>query len=157
MPSIQQSAFFATQPRLWSRAEVIGSPCPVPNSPGVYGWYFRRLPESVPLAVLRPLGFPYDPAPANRTPSRIEGRVRCCLASAARPCSSSALHAVTNTPRLAGGLLVRCVELLHHRPGDTASGGNLDILTLRPNPNGFRVDIQLGSPHGAATCGSASV
>jgi hypothetical protein len=34
-----------TQPeRLWSREEVLSRPCPVPPTPGVYGWYFRDLP-----------------------------------------------------------------------------------------------------------------
>jgi hypothetical protein len=30
--------------RLWSRAEVLAHPCPVPRSGGVYAWYFRQLP-----------------------------------------------------------------------------------------------------------------
>jgi hypothetical protein len=30
--------------RLWSRAEVLARPSPVPSRPGVYGWYFRQLP-----------------------------------------------------------------------------------------------------------------
>jgi hypothetical protein len=30
--------------RLWSRAELRQRPCPVPDRPGVYGWYFRQLP-----------------------------------------------------------------------------------------------------------------
>jgi hypothetical protein len=30
--------------RLWSRAEVVASPCPVPDVAGIYGWYFRELP-----------------------------------------------------------------------------------------------------------------
>jgi hypothetical protein len=29
---------------LWSRAEVLARPSPVPSRPGVYGWYFRELP-----------------------------------------------------------------------------------------------------------------
>jgi GIY-YIG catalytic domain len=36
-------------PRLWSRAEVLTRPCPVPKSPGVYAWYFRPPPAGVPL------------------------------------------------------------------------------------------------------------
>lgn len=36
-------------PRLWSRAEVLTRPCPVPKSPGVYAWYFRAPPAGVPL------------------------------------------------------------------------------------------------------------
>jgi hypothetical protein len=35
--------------RLWSCAEVLTRPCPVPKSPGVYAWYFRTPPAAVPL------------------------------------------------------------------------------------------------------------
>jgi hypothetical protein len=39
-----------TEPRrLWSRAEVLMRPCPVPKAPGVYAWYFRAPPTGVPL------------------------------------------------------------------------------------------------------------
>jgi hypothetical protein len=34
--------------RLWSRAEVLSRPSPVPKSPGVYAWYFRNLDNLVP-------------------------------------------------------------------------------------------------------------
>ena len=34
--------------RLWSRAEVLSSPSPVPREPGVYAWYFRDIPPGVP-------------------------------------------------------------------------------------------------------------
>jgi hypothetical protein len=30
--------------RLWSRAEALARPSPVPGRPGVYGWYFSALP-----------------------------------------------------------------------------------------------------------------
>ncbi|MFB1498000.1 MAG: GIY-YIG nuclease family protein [Thiocapsa sp. N5-Cardenillas] len=36
--------------RLWSRAEVLASPSPVPREPGVYAWYFRDVPPGVPTA-----------------------------------------------------------------------------------------------------------
>lgn len=36
--------------RLWSRAEVLASPSPVPREPGVYAWYFRDIPPGVPTA-----------------------------------------------------------------------------------------------------------
>ncbi len=29
---------------LWSQAEVLQRPCPVPSRPGLYGWYFKALP-----------------------------------------------------------------------------------------------------------------
>ena len=33
--------------RLWSRAEVLDRPCPVPAEPGVYAWFFSDLPGQV--------------------------------------------------------------------------------------------------------------
>jgi hypothetical protein len=36
--------------KLWSRAEILSSPCPVPRSPGVYAWYFKQIPPHVPIA-----------------------------------------------------------------------------------------------------------
>ena len=33
--------------RLFTRAQVIASPCPVPSSRGVYAWYFREIPGDV--------------------------------------------------------------------------------------------------------------
>ena len=33
--------------RLWSRAEVLARPSPVPAVSGVYGWYFKSLPPGV--------------------------------------------------------------------------------------------------------------
>lgn len=36
-------------PRVWSRAEVLSSPCPVPREPGVYAWYFKEAPPGVPI------------------------------------------------------------------------------------------------------------
>jgi hypothetical protein len=33
--------------RLWSRAEVLARPSPVPSRPGVYGWYFKELPRPI--------------------------------------------------------------------------------------------------------------
>ncbi|HEX8983268.1 MAG TPA: hypothetical protein VF792_10890 [Ktedonobacterales bacterium] len=35
--------------RLWSRAEILSSPSPVPRAPGVYAWYFRQIPPQTPL------------------------------------------------------------------------------------------------------------
>ena len=39
--------------RLWSRAEVLARPSPVPRRPGVYGWYFRELPWPKQLTQVR--------------------------------------------------------------------------------------------------------
>lgn len=33
--------------RYYSREEVLRRPCPVPKSPGVYGWWFRRTPRAL--------------------------------------------------------------------------------------------------------------
>ena len=35
--------------KLWSRAEVLIRPCPVPKEPGIYGWYFKEIPPQVPV------------------------------------------------------------------------------------------------------------
>ncbi|MGE0309830.1 MAG: GIY-YIG nuclease family protein [Acidimicrobiia bacterium] len=32
---------------LYSRSQVLSTPCPVPKEPGVYGWWFRTLPTSM--------------------------------------------------------------------------------------------------------------
>jgi len=34
----------------YSRDEVLSRPCPVPKSPGVYGWWFRRTPGAIDAA-----------------------------------------------------------------------------------------------------------
>lgn len=34
--------------RLWTRAEVLARPTPVPRAPGAYAWYFDTLPPHVP-------------------------------------------------------------------------------------------------------------
>ncbi len=33
--------------RCYTRDEVFSKPCPVPKSPGVYGWWFRTVPGSI--------------------------------------------------------------------------------------------------------------
>jgi hypothetical protein len=39
------------QPRkLWTHAEILSKPCPVPKAPGVYAWYFQAIPPQVPTA-----------------------------------------------------------------------------------------------------------
>lgn len=35
--------------RLYSRSEVLVRPSPVPACPGVYAWYFRKVPSGVPV------------------------------------------------------------------------------------------------------------
>jgi len=47
---MQAAAKALTDPhRLFTRAQVITSPCPVPASRGVYAWYFRDIPGGVPV------------------------------------------------------------------------------------------------------------
>ena len=50
MPVDNQAAMKAlTDPhRLFTRAQVLTQPCPVPASRGVYAWYFREIPGDVP-------------------------------------------------------------------------------------------------------------
>jgi len=36
-------------PKLFSRQEALSKPCPIPKKPGLYGWYFREIPEGVPV------------------------------------------------------------------------------------------------------------
>jgi hypothetical protein len=38
-----------TPSRLFTRAEVLARPSPVPAAPGVYGWYFDQVPDRVPV------------------------------------------------------------------------------------------------------------
>ena len=33
--------------KLWTRAEVLSKPCPVPQEGGVYGWYFDAVPPGI--------------------------------------------------------------------------------------------------------------
>jgi GIY-YIG catalytic domain len=42
--------FFFQRNRLYSRAEIVAEPCPVPGSSGVYAWFFREIPPQVPTA-----------------------------------------------------------------------------------------------------------
>jgi hypothetical protein len=59
--------------RLWSRAEILTRPCPIPSEPGIYAWYFRRIPPVVPIdrchifdgMPLLYVGISPSPPPAN--------------------------------------------------------------------------------------------
>jgi len=47
-----------TPSKLWTRAEVVGRPCPVPASAGVYAWFFDWCPPGIsPERLVRSLGF----------------------------------------------------------------------------------------------------
>ncbi len=35
--------------KYWSRTEILESPSPVPKKSGIYGWYFREIPPTVPI------------------------------------------------------------------------------------------------------------
>ena len=44
--AVDESALYlAASPR--TRAQVLTTPCPVPATPGVYGWWFRELPAEI--------------------------------------------------------------------------------------------------------------
>jgi hypothetical protein len=36
--------------KLWQRSEILQRPSPVPNSSGIYAWYFRDIPAEVPTS-----------------------------------------------------------------------------------------------------------
>jgi hypothetical protein len=41
-------AALTSPPRIFSRSEILGRPCcPIPPIPGIYAWYFRRLPYEI--------------------------------------------------------------------------------------------------------------
>jgi hypothetical protein len=42
------AGFLAARP--FTREEVFGEPCPVPDEPGVHGWWFRALPTEIDLS-----------------------------------------------------------------------------------------------------------
>jgi hypothetical protein len=66
-----------TPKRLWTRSEVLSRPSPVPNAPGIYGWYFRSL-HSVPTSaccacgdfVLLYIGISPSPSRPGHGPSK---------------------------------------------------------------------------------------
>jgi hypothetical protein len=71
--------------RLWSREEILATSTPVPAAPGVYAWYFERLPHGVPTADLVSFGgltllyigiSPKAPPTNSRPPSRQTLRTR---------------------------------------------------------------------------------
>jgi hypothetical protein len=73
--------------RLWTRAEILIRPCPVPREPGVYAWFFKQVPPSVPVegcyrshdATLLYIGISPKRPPANGAPpsrQRLWNRVR---------------------------------------------------------------------------------
>lgn len=47
---IADSSSLREPQKLWTRAEILGKPCPVPKVPGVYAWYFRTIPPQIPTA-----------------------------------------------------------------------------------------------------------
>ena len=73
--------------RLWTREEVLARPSPVPRVPGVYAWYFRNMPATVPTADCLRIGeftllyvgiSPSAPPTNGKPPSRqtLSSRVR---------------------------------------------------------------------------------
>ena len=47
MPDSQHD--FLKTSRLYSCAEVLSNPCPVPAEPGVYAWFFQNPPSIIPI------------------------------------------------------------------------------------------------------------
>jgi len=83
---LRVAPFFTVVPpaRLYSRAEVLSRPSPVPAASGLYAWYFREIPPHVPTdgcltfngATLLYLGI--APDKANKPNSRSTLRKRIC-------------------------------------------------------------------------------
>jgi len=76
---------FIDPSRLWTRAEVLTSPSPVPAVGGVYGWWFRKLPAVIDTSgcikrdglTLLYVGISPQPPPLNgRAPSTQNLRIR---------------------------------------------------------------------------------
>lgn len=74
-----------TPPRLFSRAEVLTRPCPIPAVAGVYAWYFDEIPAGVPVDGCRTIGghtllyvgiSPKKPSADGLKPSRQTMRTR---------------------------------------------------------------------------------
>ena len=77
---------FFRRNQLWSRAEIVGDPCPIPRSSGAYAWFFRETPPRVPsvgcfqrdgLTLLYVGISPKEPTPGKK-PSKetIQSRLR---------------------------------------------------------------------------------
>jgi hypothetical protein len=47
---------FLTPQRRWRRHEVLSRPCPIPTVPGVYGWWFDRLPTPIDVSDCHKVG-----------------------------------------------------------------------------------------------------
>jgi hypothetical protein len=62
--------------RRYTRDEVFGEPCPVPDKPGVHGWWFRAVPDSIDVSgceqrdglTLLYVGIAPTPPPPNGKP-----------------------------------------------------------------------------------------
>jgi hypothetical protein len=50
LPADSAVATLSAPDRLYSRADVLARPSPVPTRPGVYAWYFKEIPPGVPTA-----------------------------------------------------------------------------------------------------------
>lgn len=75
---------------LLTRAEVVSKPCPIPAVSGVYGWWFDRIPDGVPIAEcvhrrgsallyvgISPKSPPRNGAPSSRQTIRSRIRYHC--------------------------------------------------------------------------------
>jgi hypothetical protein len=125
--------------RLFGRAEVLATPCPVPARPGVYGWFFREVPDARidaagcvrhdGLALLY-VGIAPGPPPKNgRAPSKqsLRSRVRyhyrgkaiAHMHKNASVVDQDSLYTITwhTPPAAAHGSLRFCVTLRNRTPG----------------------------------------
>jgi len=46
--STMEAATLLNPSKLWTRAEMLARPCPVPGSAGVYAWFFDWCPQGIP-------------------------------------------------------------------------------------------------------------
>ncbi len=107
--------------RLWTRAEVLAGPSPVPADPGVYAWYFDETPGDFDVhdclrcdgkALLYVGIAPARPIANDGSPAKSNLRVRLRMHYAG--------NADASTLRLALGALLR--ERLGISPGRSAGG-----------------------------------
>ncbi len=56
LASAERAEQLLNPPQLWTRTEVLKSPCPIPSSSGVYAWYFDEVPPGVPIEGCNQLG-----------------------------------------------------------------------------------------------------
>jgi len=138
MPSQRDYDALLRPPRFYSRREVLIRPSPVPARPGVYVWYFRKVPLGVPVdgcnrhdsMTLLYVGISPSKPPSNgKSPSKqsLAARVRYHFAG----------NAEGSTLRLTLGCLL--ADQLGIRLTRVGSGGRYTFT----NPGEIRLDAWL--------------